>query len=61
MGQFGDFGVSLGYILTILSMVACVVYGLVNWNKPREDQEKEILEEQAWEKKDPEMGKESVR
>lgn len=56
MNSFGDFGVTLGYILTILSMVACVVYGLVNWNKPREDQAQEIMEEEAWEEKDPDIG-----
>lgn len=47
---------TLGYILTILSMVACVVYGIMNWNKPREDQAQEILEEEAWEEKDPDIG-----
>jgi hypothetical protein len=53
-------GVSLAYILTILSMALCVVYGIVNWNKPDEKEEKtEIAEEANWEKKDPELGGEA--
>lgn len=55
MGNFGDFGVTLGYILTGLSMVACIVYGILNWNKPREDQEQEIREEVEWENNDPDL------
>jgi len=50
-------GVAAAYILTILSAVLCVVYGIWNWNKPDEAEERvEIAEEAAWEKKDPEMG-----
>ena len=53
-------GVALAYVLTILSTVLCVVYGIVNWNKPDEKEEKtEIVEEAAWEKKDPELGGEA--
>jgi len=50
-------GVAAAYILTILAMVLCVGYGIVNWNKPAESEEKaEIAEEAAWERKDPELG-----
>lgn len=53
-------GVVLAYVLTILSMALCVVYGIVNWNKPNENEEKtEIVEEANWEKKDPELGGEA--
>jgi hypothetical protein len=52
---FGDVWVFLAYFLTIGSAVLCVVYGIVNWNKPREDVDEEITEEAAWEKNDPEL------
>jgi len=56
MFGFQDLGVSLAYLLTILSALLCVVYGIINWNHPREDQVSEIKEEQNWEKRDPELG-----
>jgi hypothetical protein len=54
------FGVIAAYVLTILAAALCVGYGLVNWNKPDETEEKqEIAEEATWEKKDPELGEKS--
>lgn len=29
----GDFSIFAAYALCILSAIACVVYGIVNWNK----------------------------
>lgn len=52
---FQDWGVTLAYLFTILSAVICVVYGILNWNKPKEDEDQEIREEIEWEKKDPEL------
>lgn len=50
-------GVAAAYSLSILSAAVCVVYGVVNWNRPEEAEEKaEIAEEAAWEKVDPELG-----
>ncbi len=43
------------YALTVLSAAACVVYGIVNWNKPKEDLEAELREEKEWEARDPEL------
>jgi hypothetical protein len=43
------------YLLCILSTLLCVIYGLVNWNKGGEIEEKEISEEAAWEEKEEEM------
>ncbi|MGB9978511.1 symporter small accessory protein [Methanobacterium sp.] len=43
------------YILTILSMLLCVVYGALNWNKGDEDEEEQIKEEIEWHKKEKEM------
>jgi len=55
MQFFGDFWVTLAYGLTLGSVILCVVYGAINWNKPNEDMEKEIREEADWEKRDPEL------
>ena len=55
MFGFGDVWVLLAYVLTIGSVILCVVYGLVNWNKPKEDENAEIAEEAVWEKKDPDL------
>lgn len=50
-------GVAAAYLLTILAAALCVGYGIVNWNKPEEAEEKaEIAEEAEWERKDPELG-----
>ncbi|MCX7710408.1 MAG: hypothetical protein N2484_11240 [Clostridia bacterium] len=45
-----DFWISAAYVLCILSTVACVVYGLYNWNREGDDEMKQIMEEEAWEK-----------
>ncbi len=43
------------YILTILSMLLCVIYGALNWNKGDEDEEAQVKEEMEWHKKEKEM------
>ena len=43
------------YILTILSMLLCVVYGALNWNKGDEDEETQVKEEMEWHKKEKDM------
>ena len=48
------------YILTILSMLLCVVYGALNWNKGNEDEEEQVKEEMEWHKKEKEMEKEEL-
>ena len=51
---FEGFGIFAAYVLSILSTLLCVVYGIVNWNKPPQDETKEIEEEIKWEKKEDE-------
>ena len=47
----GDWGVSLAFILTLCSTAFCAVYGFINWNTPGpEEEEREIAEEEEWEK-----------
>ena len=52
---FAEFWAFMGYLCTILATLLCVVYGLVNWNKPKADISKEVEEEIKWEKKDDEV------
>jgi len=52
---FAGVGAFLAYIMSILAGIACVVYGIKNWNLPPDTEvEKEIAEEIEWEKTDPE-------
>ncbi len=37
-------GVWLAYLLSLISAVACVVYGIVNWNKGEEPMKTEDVE-----------------
>ncbi len=55
MLEFQGSGVFLAYMGCILASLLCVVYGIINWNNPKEDEVKEIEEEIEWEKKDPEL------
>jgi hypothetical protein len=50
-----DFWISLAYLACILSALACVAYGLYNWNKGGDDEQNEIAEERTWEKKETEI------
>ncbi len=49
-----------GYIGSILVMLLCVVYGIINWNKGGEDEEEQIKEEIKWHKKEKEMEEEEL-
>ncbi len=47
-----DPGIYMGYILAILSLIACIIYGLMNWNKGMETDIDEIQKDLEWEDKD---------
>lgn len=47
-----DPGIYMGYILAILGLIACVVYGIINWNKGMETDIEEIEKDLEWEEKD---------
>lgn len=47
-----DPGIYLGYLFAILGLIACVVYGALNWNKGRETDIEEIQKDLDWESKD---------
>lgn len=48
-------GIVLAYLLTLAAALLCVVYGMINWNKPDVGEvDMEINEEIDWESHDPE-------
>jgi len=54
-----DPGIYLGYLFSILGLVACVVYGIIYWNKGMETSTEEIQKDLDWEEKDDEINKEN--
>jgi len=47
-----DASIWLAYILCIISAGACITYGLINWNKGADSEQKQIQEEVKWEDAD---------
>lgn len=39
----------LAYILSIISALGCLIYGIINWNKGGDNEPQEISEEKKWE------------
>lgn len=50
-----DISIWSAYILCILSAAACVIYGVINWNKGGNDETKQVEEEGKWEKVETEV------
>lgn len=44
-----DFWIWSAYLLSVLSAIACVVYGVMNWNKGAETEAEQVTEEVVWE------------
>ena len=53
----GDFSIFLVYILCIASALACVIYGIINWNKGGETEE-ELANDKAWDEKESKIKEE---
>lgn len=52
MFGFEDIGALLAFLLTIGAALLCLVYGIINWNKPsKEEEEREVSEELEWERR----------
>lgn len=43
------------YLLCILSALACIIYGIRNWNKGAEHENEEISKKANWEKDETEI------
>ena len=39
----------VAYVLSIISALGCLVYGIINWNKGGDNEEADIKEEKKWE------------
>jgi len=44
-----DHSIFAAYMLSILSTLGCIVYGVLNWNKGGDNEVKQIIEEEQWE------------
>lgn len=53
-----DPGIYMGYILAILSLLACIIYGTLNWNKGIEKEKSELEKDLKWEEKDDKLKEE---
>lgn len=45
----------VGYLLAVLSLIACIIYGIKNWNKGMETDTGEIQKDLEWEEKDEQI------
>ncbi len=52
MFGLGDIWVSFAFGLSVVSVIICVIYGLVNWNKGHDDEMQQIKEEITWQVED---------
>lgn len=50
-----DFWIWSAFLLCIASALACVIYGLINWNKGSNIENTQIDEEIHWEEKEKEV------
>ena len=50
-----DPSIYLGYLLAILSLAACIWYGIKNWNKGIETDETQFKKDIEWEEKDEQI------
>jgi hypothetical protein len=50
-----DNSIFAAYMLSIVSALSCIVYGILNWNKGGNDEAKEIREEQQWESEEEKL------
>lgn len=58
MFGLGDIAVSLGFLLTILSSIVCIIYGIVVWGKKEKISPIEEKEEKEWIKEEKKMEEE---
>jgi len=58
MFGLGDIAVSLVFLLTILSSILCIVYGIVMWKSPEKISELEKKEKEMWVKEEEKIEEE---
>jgi len=47
-----DFWIWSAYLLCVLSAAACVIYGVVNWNRGLDKEPEQVSEEAQWEEEE---------
>lgn len=47
-----DPGIYLGYLFSVLGLIACLIYGILYWNKGMEKDVSELEKDLDWEEKD---------
>ena len=45
----------IGYLLTVLSLLLCVIYGAINWNKGDDPEESVLETDVKWVEKEEEI------
>jgi len=45
----------IGYLLTVLSLILCIVYGAINWNKGEDPKGEELNTDAQWAEKEEEI------
>jgi hypothetical protein len=54
-----DPGIWGAYFLCVLSTLMCVAYGILNWDKGAEREDREIVEEMEWESREKKLEEEA--
>ncbi|MBN2435210.1 MAG: hypothetical protein JXK07_08095 [Spirochaetes bacterium] len=52
MSKYGDLSVILAILFSLISLVLCIVYGALNWNKGGNISPEEAQKEQSWDKEE---------
>lgn len=52
---FNDAWVFLGYMLSILCALSCLIYGVINWRRGATEKDGDYREEIRWEKEEIEL------
>ncbi|MDD5009769.1 MAG: hypothetical protein PHU49_06045 [Syntrophorhabdaceae bacterium] len=52
---FPDIWIFTGFILTFISVLFCVIYGIINWRKGSAEKDGDYKEEIRWEKEEIEL------
>ena len=50
-----SFAICSVYLLCILSTVACLIYGVINWNKGGTDEIQDLKKSKEWQKEEEEI------
>lgn len=55
-----DFWIYIAYLLTVVVVIICVIYGIVNWNKGDKESAEELASDLAWLEHETEINDEFI-